>query len=386
MTRRFAIVAPNFYPNICGVGDNSLRLAQELGRREHEVAIFSRAPANRHPDAENLAVHGAEGRIPSVIAHQLVREIESYRPTEVVLQYTSQMWNAWRFGSPVTPLLLHRLRRTGARITVIAHELAVPWVARPDLMLAAFLQRLQLGMLVRECERFFVTTETRAALVAPLCRLMGAVEPQVIRIGANALPVARPPRSAGQSVVAAPKIGFFSTAAIGKRYDVVLDAFARIAEEIPAAELVLMGDLGPPDQPSVRAVLEAVERHPAKHQIRLTGRLSLSEVAVETAGLDLYLFAMSTGANTRSSTLPSALGSGIPTVTVRGIETDLSLFRDGDNVVFAEAMTGAAFAAASLRLLKDPIALARVGEGGRRLYSECLSWERIGDSLLADSS
>jgi glycosyltransferase involved in cell wall biosynthesis len=383
VTRRFAIVAPNFYPSICGVGDNSLRLAQELGRRDHEVAIFSRAPANRHPDAENLAVHEAEGRIPSVIAHQLVREIESYRPTEVVLQYTSQMWSTWRFGSPVTPLLLHRLRRTGARITIIAHELFVPWVARrPDLMLAAFLQRLQLGMLVRECDRFFVTTETRAALVAPLCRLAGAVEPQVIRIGANALPVARLPRPAGHSI-AAPKIGFFSTAAIGKRYDVVLDAFARIAEEIPAAELVLMGDLGPPEQASVRAVLEAVERHPARHQIRLTGRLSLSEVAVETAGLDLYLFAMSTGANTRSSTLPSALGSGIPTVTVRGIETDLSLFHDDDNVVFAEAMTGAAFAVASLRLLKDPVALARVGEGGRRLYADCLSWERIGDSLLA---
>ena len=114
----------------------------------------------------------------------------------------------------------------------------------------------------------------------------------------------------------------------------------------------------------------------------MTGRLSLSEVAAETAGLDLYLFAMSTGATTRSSTLPSALGSGVPTVAVFGIETDLSLFRDGDNIVFAEAMTGPAFAAAALRLLKDPSALARVGEGGRRLYEDRLSWERIGDSLL----
>jgi glycosyltransferase involved in cell wall biosynthesis len=386
VTRRFAIVAPNFFPNICGVGDNSLRLAQELQRRGHEVAIFSRAPADRHPDAENLPVHGAEGRIPSVIAHHLTREIENFRPTEVVLQYTSQMWSTWRFGSPVTPLLLRRLRRTGARLTTIAHELFVPWVARrPDLMLAAFLQRVQLGSLVRECDRFFVTTETRAALIAPLCRLVGAVEPQVIRIGANALPIDRPPRPAGDSV-AAPRIGLFSTAAIGKRYDVVLDAFARIADEIPSAELVLMGDLGPPDQPSVRAVLEAVEHHPARQQIRLTGRLSLPEVAVETARLDLYLFPMATGANTRSSTLPSALGSGIPTVAVRGIETDLSLFHDGDNVIFADAMTGPAFAAAALCLLKDPVVLARVGEGGRRLYDDWLSWERIGDRLLADGS
>ena len=265
VTRRFAIVAPNFYPNICGVGDNSLRLAQELRRRNHEVAIFSRAPAHHHPDAENLEVHEAEGRIPSVIAHRLVREIESYRPTEIVLQYTSQMWNTWRFGSPVTPLLLHRLRGTGARVTIIAHELFVPWKARPDLTLAALLQRLQLGILIRECDRFFVTTETRAALVAPLCRLVGAVEPQVIRIGANALPVARPPRRATGSV-GVPKIGFFSTAAVEKKYDVILDAFARIQEEIPTAALVLIGHLGPPEQPGVRAVLEAVARHPARQQ------------------------------------------------------------------------------------------------------------------------
>ena len=49
-------------------------------------------------------------------------------------------------------------------------------------------------------------------------------------------------------------------------------------------------------------------------------------------------------------------------------------------------MTGPAFAAAALRLLKDPARLARVGEGARRLYAEHLSWERIADRLLADRS
>ena len=96
--------------------------------------------------------------------------------------------------------------------------------------------------------------------------------------------------------------------------------------------------------------------------------------------------AMETGANTRSSTLPSALGSGIPTVAVCGRETDLSLFRDGDNVAFADAMTERAFAVAALRLLQDPAARTRVGEGGRRLYAEHLSWQRIGDRLLADTN
>jgi glycosyltransferase involved in cell wall biosynthesis len=378
-TRRFAIVTPNFYPRVCGIGDNSLRLAQELLRRQHEVMIFSRAPVERHPEATNLPVHGAAGIVPSLVAHHLVGAIEGFRPTEIVLQYTNQMWNAWRFGSIVPMLLMRRLQRTGARLTVIAHEPFLSWLSRPDLLVAAALQRAQLAMLVRQCQRCFVTTDTRVRIVAPLLQMVGAVAPDVIRIGSNALPIERRPDPNG-----GPKIGFFSTAAFGKRYDVVLDAFEQIAAEIPAAELVLMGDLGPPDLPNVRAVHRAVSRHPARDRIRLTGRLSLVEVARETATLDLYLFPMETGANTRSSTLPGALGSGIPTVAVRGVETDLALFRDGENVAFADEMTGPAFAAAALRLLRDPSAAARVGEGGRRLYAEQLSWARIGDRLLAD--
>jgi glycosyltransferase involved in cell wall biosynthesis len=382
--QRFAIIAPNFHPRICGVGDNSLRLSQELLRRGHAVAIFSRAPAQPHPEAPEVPVHEAEGQIPTVIARNLSDAVEAFRPTEILLQYTSQMWNAWRFGTPAMTLLMHRLVRTGARLTTFAHELFVPWLSRPDLLLAAALQRVQLAFLIRECHRFVVTTETRARQVAPLCRLLRIPSPEVIRIGANALPIDRRSRPAGAT--AAPKIGVFSTAAVGKRYDVILDAFAHIAREFPRAELILMGDLGPPEQRNVRAIYAALARHSARTRIRLTGRLALPEVALETADLDVYLFPMDTGANTRSSTLPSALGSGIPTVAIRGSETDLSLFRDGENVAFAESMSGPAFAAATLRLLKDPAALTRLGNGARRLYSEHLSWERIADRLLAHSS
>ena len=237
-TRRVAIIAPNFFPRVCGVGDHSLRLGQEMLRRGYEVTIFSRDPAEQHPDAPDLLVQGAAGKVPSLIARALASAIETYRPTEVILQYTSQMWNAWRFGSAATALLLRRLRRTGARLTVIAHELFVPWLRRPDLFVAAIAQRAQLALLVRHCHRFFVTTETRARIVEPLLRAVGAPAPQVIRIGPNALPVDR-----WREPGIGPKIGFFSTAALGKRYDVVLDAFARIAAELPTAELLLIPEI-----------------------------------------------------------------------------------------------------------------------------------------------
>jgi hypothetical protein len=59
---------------------------------------------------------------------------------------------------------------------------------------------------------------------------------------------------------------------------------------------------------------------------------------------------MQTGANTRSSTLPTALGSGVPVVAVDGRETDRALFCDGDNMLFARALDGAAFAEAALHM------------------------------------
>jgi glycosyltransferase involved in cell wall biosynthesis len=356
-----------------------------LQRRGHDVRVFSRAPVEPHPEVPTLEVGAVGNGRPMVVAQNVVEAVRDFRPTDVILQYTAQMWNAWRFGSPATIWLATRLRRAGARVTVIAHELHVPWSARPDLSLAAMLQRLQFAALLRSCDRAFVTTSTRAAAAASLCRLLHVDVPGVLRIGPNVLPLERHLAQATDGQLTSPQIGFFSTAAIGKRFDVVLDAFARIALEIPAATLVLMGDLGPPDQPRVKEVMAEIARHPAQERIRMTGRLSLAEISRQLSTLDLYLFPMETGANTRSGTLPAALGSGIPTVAVFGRETDSLLFRHDDNLVFADGMSGAAFAEASLRLLRDPALRQRVGQGGRNLYEAHLTWERAVDQLLADS-
>jgi glycosyltransferase involved in cell wall biosynthesis len=293
------------------------------------------------------------------------------------------MWDAWRFGSPASLAVAWQARRAGARVTLIAHELFLSFHSRPDIAVAATSLRLQLGALLKLCDRVFVTTGTRADAIRGACRLFGVHAPGVVRVPPNALPASRQRSRAPSNP---PRLGIFSTAAAGKRFDIVLEAFGLISRELPAAELVLIGDLGPPDRPLVRQVLEGVARHPARERIRLTGNLSLPEIAAEIADLDLYLFPMSTGANTRSGTLPAALGSGLPTVATRGDETDLALFRDGENIVFARDMSAPSFAEASLRLLKDPTLMARIAEGARRLYDEQLSWAVTVDRFLAESA
>lgn len=371
---------PNYHPRVCGIGDFSVRFARELVARGHDVAMFSRLPVGSHPEAPELPVHGFAGRSPAIIAREVLAALRTFRPTDVLLEFTAQMWDAWRFGNPAILWLVRRARQLGATVTLMAHELYIPFYRRPDLLVAATLQRLQFAALLRACDRTFVTTTSRVLAVRPVCRLLGVPDPAVVRVGASAVPAERA-RAGAPAVLSSPRLGIFSTAAAGKRFDVVLGAFDRISGEFPGCELVIIGALGSPEHPLVRRINDEIARHPGKDRIRVTGQLSLPEVAREIADLDLYLFTMEAGANTRSSTLPTALGSGLATVAVRGEDTDPELFRDDENVVFARDMTGEAFASAALGLLRDPLRMARVGEGGRRLYLEHLTWERIADDF-----
>src|SRR5262252_6949690 len=158
--RRFVLVSPNYHPRVCGIGDHSARLGSELLRRGHEVTVCSRQPVERHPEAPEVEAVGVDGRLPTLIAEHVAAEIARRRPTDVILQYTAQMWDTWRFGTPALVWLAARARRAGARVTLVAHEPFVPWLARPDLALSAALQRLQLGALLKASHRFFLTTET----------------------------------------------------------------------------------------------------------------------------------------------------------------------------------------------------------------------------------
>jgi glycosyltransferase involved in cell wall biosynthesis len=375
--RRFALVCPNYYPATCGVGDHSMRLGAELERRGFEAQVFTRLPAAPHPEAPGLAAAGEAGPTPLVIAERLRRRILAFAPTDLIIQYTPHMLGSWRLGSPAMPWLAEAARRHRINVVLLAHELFLPWRRRPDLALGAALFRAQLAAMMKVSHRVLVTMETRLAEIAWLARAVRLRRPAgVVRVGANALPVARV-RRPGRL-----RVGVFSTLASTKRFDVVLDCFRILHARHPHAELVLLGDLGPPDAARVRALHAAVQAHPGRAQIRVPGKLALDAIAREVAELDAYLFPMTSGANTRSGTLPLALGTGLPVVAIKSYETD-PLFADGDNLLFADALTGEAFAQQVQRLVADPALEQRISQGAERLYDSHLSWEQIGHQLLS---
>ncbi len=375
--RRFALVCPNYYPTTCGVGDHSMRLGAELDRRGFEARIFTRVPAAPHPEAPQLLAVGESGPAPIVIAERLRRQILAFAPTDLIIQYTPHMLGAWRLGSPAMLWLAEAARRRRINVVLLAHELFLPWGRRPDLALGAAMNRAQLAALMKVSDRVLVTMETRLAEIAWLAQAVRMRPPAgVARVGANALPVARV-RRPGRL-----RVGVFSTLASTKRFDVVLDSFRLLHARHPEAELVLLGDFGSPDDPRVRALHAAVQAHPGRARIRIPGKLALDAIAREVSELDAYLFPMISGANTRSGTLPLALGTGLPVVAIKSYETD-PLFVEGDNLLFAGSLTGEAFAEQVLRLVADPVLDLRISQGAKRLYDSQLSWERIGDQVLS---
>ncbi len=374
--REIALVSPNYHPRTCGVGDNTARLALELLRRGMRVVVLTRTPAEPHPDAPEVPVVGFGGRGPSAITRAMLRWFDSNPADDVIVQYTPQMLGAWRFGSTAVPRLVRALHARGAAVTVLAHELCIPWEARPDLLVGALTQRIQLASCARAASRFAVTTGTRVPLVGNWFRFVPRTPPvRFVPIGSPVTPVPWSPSTKGF------RIGTFSTLTVGKRFDVVLDAFALVAREAPDAELSLLGDMLGRKDGMTRNFVQAVASHPARDRIHVPGKQALSAVAETVASLHVFLFTMDTGANTRSSTLPVALGSGVPVVATRGAETD-DIFQDGRNVLFARSLSGEAFSESVLRLLREPALAARVSQGAKALYDSHLSWPRVVDALF----
>jgi glycosyltransferase involved in cell wall biosynthesis len=287
------------------------------------------------------------------------------------------MLGAWRLGSAATFWLAAAARRQGMNVVLLAHELFLPWKKRPDLALGAAALRVQMAAMMKIAHHVLVTMDMRTEELAPLARVVRPEHPVgVVRVGSGAQPIPRRLRPGRL------RLGMFSTLASTKRFDVLLDCFRIVQQRRPEAELLVLGDLGDAQDRRVRAFQEAAAAHPAASRIRLCGKQALADIAREVAELDVYLFTMTTGANTRSSTLPTALGTGLPVVAISSVETD-DIFVDGQNLLFADELSGEAFARAVLRIADDPALAARLSKGAQELYDRQFTWKTIVDRLLA---
>jgi glycosyltransferase involved in cell wall biosynthesis len=155
------------------------------------------------------------------------------------------------------------------------------------------------------------------------------------------------------------------------------DILPRVRAEIPGVRLNIVGAR---PTPAVRALGEA------DLDVVVTG--SVPDVRPYGENCGVFVVPLRSGSGMRVKIL-TAMAMGLPvvstTVGAEGIDVT-----NGENILLADTLE--AFAAAVVRLLRDPAGAERMGEAGRRLMARAYGWDAVGkrllsvyDELLADS-
>jgi glycosyltransferase involved in cell wall biosynthesis len=224
-------------------------------------------------------------------------------------------------------------------------------------------------------DRVVVTTENRASDLEWMRRLTRQDKIDIVPVGPNVLPVQRK-KTDGPF-----RLGTFSQLSTSKRIDSAIEAFALVAAEVPFSELVLIGDMS--GEGLLARRLDVLTRDsPYASRLKKTGRLSLAQIGEHMSQLDVFLFPMVQGMTTRSGTLPVALGSGVPVVGMKGVETS-PWFVPDENYVDSGTLKPSQIAAAALRLKREPELGLRVASGGRALFAQHLTWTEIAKALVS---
>jgi phosphatidylinositol alpha 1,6-mannosyltransferase len=365
---RIAIITESFLPDVNGVANSVLRIAEHLVKRGHDLMVV--APA---PSSATRAVTGAHPyrvvRVPSV-------PVPRYRSFRLGLPFP-RLADALVEHAPdvvhlASPFLL------GARGVALAGQLRLPSVAVYQTDVAAYARAyrgLGLGRDLGEAAawRWLRTIHngadrTLAPSSAAADDLVGHGVQRVWlwRRGVDSVrfdPAKRSPRLRSLLAPNAETIvGYVGRLAVEKQVD-LLAATCRL----PGVRVVVVGD-GPAGKDLRRALPGAL----------FLGVRHGDQLARIFASLDIFVH---TGAHeTFGQTVQEALASGVP-VVAPAAGGPLDLVTPGVTGTLVPPGDAAAVAAAVVALAADPIALKEYAEAARASVAD-RGWAAVGDELL----
>ena len=193
-------------------------------------------------------------------------------------------------------------------------------------------------------------------------------EPRIIWLGA---PEARP-RGRGEIKPVALVLGRMAAAERYKGHDALIDAWPRVVDAVPDAQLVIVGD------GDDRARLEA--RAAGRPSIVFTGFLSDAErqELLESAAM---LVSISTGEGFGLAAVEAA-SCGVPVVALKGTVTE-ELFPGGSGHVLLESTDAGPLADALVALMTDAHRARAIGAAGRQRVRDAFTTEHFNKRLRA---
>jgi glycosyltransferase involved in cell wall biosynthesis len=178
----------------------------------------------------------------------------------------------------------------------------------------------------------------------------------------------------GAQVASAPTVLFLANLQVRKGILVLLEAFERVAAEVPESRLLVAGD--GEDEAAVRDVV-AASRH--RDRIELLGRLGRADAAEAMRSTDVYCLPSFSEPFGISALEAMACGRPVVGTNVGGLG---HLIRpEGGRAV--PAGDPDALASALIELLADPELRTRMGSFNRQLVGRRYSWDAVVDELEA---
>jgi phosphatidylinositol alpha 1,6-mannosyltransferase len=363
---RIGIIAESFPPDVNGVANSVLRVAEHLVARGHEPLVVAPQPAG------SVAYDGQPGdlgypvrRVPSV-------PLPGYRTFRLGLgSATIRRWLTEHHAEVVhlaSPFVL------GARGMVTARQLRLPTVAVYQTDVPGYARAYRLGAAaeaaawrwVRRIHNAADRTLAPSTASAERLRAHGIKRVWLWGRGVDCQRFNPVHRSESLRRSLAPRdeilVGYVGRLANEKRVDLL----APIAEQ-PGTRLIIVG--GGPAEERLRKVMPAAV---------FLGQHRGEQLARIFASLDVFVH--SGCHETFGQTIQEAAASGLP-VVAPAVGGPIDLVEDGITGYLVPPGDAAALARAAARLVADPWARAAQGRAARQRVL-ARSWAAVGDALI----
>jgi glycosyltransferase involved in cell wall biosynthesis len=318
LNKTIAIVTTNVPPTICGVGDYSVNLYQQLKKHYKDVQLVVKKRENPDNVLSEFNIYEITKKWNFISWVKLWRHVKKDKPT-VLLQYVAYQYN--KYGMPFSIILFYVLCKL-SRISVITtyHEVAIRYNDPKFTVkgnLTAFSQKIIARSIAKLSHAIVASNSWYFGMIAKYNR-----NAQTIGIGS--------PIKLINDKVNIKDNNIFNILTFGNRVTIeLIEALKEIMLENKNVQATIIGKFNKAHQDLVRGL-----------NFSFTGLLELDEMATYFSAADLYIQLEPVndkgmgGLSLKSSILPAAFQYQLPVLSTKGDMTDVDLFQNKVNIFF----------------------------------------------------
>ena len=354
----FAILTQSAPPEICGIGDHSLKFAEALRNAGHRAAVLARR------GTPSVGVEVVAGEIGPEWLATLVDCLDGLGANHLILQYTPLMFSSGRWHDERRLLRCWRNLARRWPTSLIVHETYFRVWWHPPSLLRGSIQLTMLRRLASYSRHVFTASE-------PLCDEMSdwrlARSPSRLPIGSNV------------------SVAAIDVAELRQRHgitegEIVLTLFSggnnlrRLVGHVDMVDAALL-------ERGVSCcwlLLGGVSRDwfDLAAPVLSPGFLSHACLSAHLQMTDIVLMPHVQGISAKRGTLMAALEHGLPVVGTTGVMTD-SFWSNVEGVILVDANDVGGFAAAVTALCLDRRRQRELGSANAVYHGERFAWSRI---------